>query len=387
MTTAIAKKHLRQVGSVQELLVNDQARSQLEKVAAKHMSPERMMRIVANAIRTTPQLAQSDPMSLLGALMQCAALGLEPNTVLGHAYLIPFKNNKKGITEVQLIVGYKGFIDLARRSGQIDGVHADIVYSDDELWSFEHGSDAHLRHRPGPRKGEKVAAYCHVKLKDGGQAFTVLPWAEIMKTRDNSQGWRTAKRYNREAESPWGKYEDRMAAKTAVRALANHGGLPMSIEFQTAMETDDAPADFAKFAADPDQGVTIDGEVMSDETEEAEDTPAKEAEKIEKEKPKAAEKKAPPKAKPEPTPDPDDHDDGNTGDEQAASEEVVEDEGETGDQNLERHSGTYDMVLNDLNDGAPVEATMDFHADALAAMKDEAPSLYAVLLEDLKGYE
>lgn len=381
MNTAVAKKHLRQVGNVQELLVNDNARDQLQKVAAKHMSPERMMRIVANAIRTTPTLAASDPMSLLGALMQCASLGLEPNTVLGHAYLIPFKNNRKGITEVQLIVGYKGFIDLARRSGQIDGIHADVVYSDDELWTYEHGSNMHLRHKPGPRQGEKVAAYCHVKLKDGGEAFAVLPWAEIMKTRDNSQGWRTAKRYNREAESPWGKYEDRMASKTAVRALANHGGLPMSIEFQAALEADDTPADFAKFAADPTAGLTIDGELVDDDQgEDGDNTPQDEPEpkKVE-EKPKA---KAKPKPKPEPKPEPepaeaDGADDGDTD----------SDDEDDGDQNLEAHQAAFDAVINDLNDGAPVEATLDFHDDALAPMKDEAPKLYAELMEQVKEFE
>jgi phage RecT family recombinase len=112
---------LRQVPSVKQLLINDHARDQLAAVAAKHMNPERMMRVVANAIRVTPKLQDCEPISFLGALMQCAALGLEPNTVLGHAYLIPFENSRKvggewvKVKEVQVIIGYKGLIDLARR--------------------------------------------------------------------------------------------------------------------------------------------------------------------------------------------------------------------------------------------------------------------------------
>jgi len=109
-STAIEKiktKPLTQVTNVKELLWNDAAKTQLQQVAAAHMKPERMMRLMANAIRTTPKLSECDPMSLLGGLMTCAGLGLEPNTIMGHAYLIPFRNNRKNITEVQLVVGYK----------------------------------------------------------------------------------------------------------------------------------------------------------------------------------------------------------------------------------------------------------------------------------------
>ena len=157
-TAMISKKPLRQITEVRELLSNENARGQLAQVAAKHMNPERLRRVVANAIRTTPQLQDAEPLSMLGALMQCASFGLEPNTVLGHAYLIPFKNNRKQITEVQVIIGYKGFADLARRSRQVVSLHADVVYDDDELWSYEYGSNMHLRHKPGPRAGEKLGA-------------------------------------------------------------------------------------------------------------------------------------------------------------------------------------------------------------------------------------
>jgi recombination protein RecT len=286
---------LGQVRHVRELLMNDAARGQLASVAARHMNPERMMRVVANAIRTTPQLSECEPMSMLGALMTCASLGLEPNTPLGHAYLIPFKNNKKGVTEVQLIVGYKGFADLARRSGQIVSLHADVVYSDDEFWSYEYGTDMHLRHKPGPRQGVKTHAYCHVKLKDG-EAFVVLPWQQIIKTRDNSQGWKTAVRFGKTAEAPWTKYEDRMAAKTAVRALANAGELPLSIEFMEAMDVDEAKADFRGVAFDPTAGVTIDGEA-DDITEDGEVIQGGGASRQAKD-----EAKAPSERKPEPGP-------------------------------------------------------------------------------------
>lgn len=288
----VKEKPLRQVKDVRELLANDAAKKQLASIAAKHLSPERMMKVVANALRVTPKLAECEPMSLLGALMTCAWLGLEPNTPLGHAYLIPFANKKKGIVEVQLIIGYKGYIDLARRSGNVSSIHADVVYDDDELWSYEYGTNLHLRHKPGPRKGEKTHAYCHVKLKDG-QAFVVLPWAEYIKTRDNSQGWQSAVRFGKTADSPHTTHEDRMAAKTAVRRMANSGEMPLSLEFMAAIEVDESRADFGAFALSPDEtGPVIDGE--SEEIEE--EKPAEEP----KPDPKPEAKKTDPKPKEEP---------------------------------------------------------------------------------------
>ena len=280
MSAIVSTKPLRQVSQVKELLVNSQARDQLAAVAAKHMNPERMMRVVANAIRTTPKLQQCEPMSFLGALMHCASMGLEPNTPLGHAYLIPFENKRKGVTEVQVVIGYKGFIDLARRSGQLASIHGDIVYDDDELWSHEYGSDQHLRHRPGPRKGRRLGAYCYVKLNLGdgitAEGHRFMTMDEIIAHRDkHSQGWKTAVRFGKTADSPWNEANpafEAMAIKTAVRALANRGELPMTIEFMSAMQTDETTSDYRAFAMDPSSGVTPpEGDYIEAEAEEEAD--------------------------------------------------------------------------------------------------------------------
>lgn len=260
MNVSLLKTPLRQVGNVKDLLMNQQARDQLSMVAAKHMNPERMMRVMANAVRTTPKLGQCEPMSLLGGLMQCAALGLEPNTILGHAYLIPFENNSKKITEVQLVVGYKGLIDLARRSGHITSISANIHYSDDELWEYEEGTEARLRHRPGSQDGEKLHAYAIAAFKDGGHAYVVMPWKQVIKIRDGSQGYKTAVRYGKTASSPWGSHEDAMAKKTAIRALAKY--LPLSVEFSDAVALDESRADYGAFAINPTEGLTIEGDVV-----------------------------------------------------------------------------------------------------------------------------
>lgn len=420
---------LRQVKDVKNLLMNEQARNQLAAVAAKHMNPERMMRVVANAIRTTPQLQECDPMSFLGALMHCAAMGLEPNTPLGHAYLIPFKNNRKGITEVQTIIGYKGFIDLARRSGQLASIHGDVVYSDDEIWSHEYGSNQHLRHRPGPHKGTRIGAYCHIKLNLGdgitAEGHRYMTIEEIVAHRDkHSQGWKTAVRFGKTAESPWNESNpqfEAMAIKTVVRALANRGEMPMSIEFMDAMQLDEAKVDYRAFAMDPtagvqieaqgDSGETIDGEAAEARTEEVETKPKltrAEAQKQFRQEQAAA--KAPPVARREdarpaaaqtgPT------DNVSTESPQAAArgapqgdaagvdgagEEV---EASTAQQAqadaVEEDAGidlmsfpTAKTIIDDAMDlGA--DAAREAHALVLGVLKEQQPEIYAALLDELE---
>ena len=76
-------------------------------------------------------------MSFIAALMNAAQLGLEPNTPLGQAYLIPYKN--KGILECQFQIGYKGMIDLAYRTGQVQMIQAQIVREHD-FFEYQYGS-------------------------------------------------------------------------------------------------------------------------------------------------------------------------------------------------------------------------------------------------------
>lgn len=260
-TSRAALVPLREVQNARQLLVNNQALEQIGAVAARHLDPTRIARSMLASFRSTPKLAECQPMSLLGSMMTAASLGLEPNTPLGHAYILPFDNNKKTpqgwekVTEATLIIGYKGFIDLARRSGQVVSIHADVHYSDDELWEYEYGSEMRLRHKPGDREGEPLHAYCYVRLRDEGEAFVVLPWKHIEKTRDSSQGYKAAvgaaKRYNKPINSPWETNLHEMAAKTAVRYLANRGGFPMSTDFARAWEIDGERRDFAGIALDP----------------------------------------------------------------------------------------------------------------------------------------
>lgn len=235
--------------TVSQLLEDPRVNKAMAEAAPRHLSPERLLRVMAQALRKTPLLAQCNPLSLLGAMITCASLGLEPNTPLGHCYLIPFAKRAKNQQgrwetvgyEINLIIGYQGLIDLSRRTGSLVSIHADVVYEGDDF-SFEYGSNMHLRHVPhGSREGRKpVYGYAHSKLEDG-EAFEVLPYAEVLRIRDNAQAYKEAMRQKAEgdkrwASSPWIAYEHEMVCKTMVRRLAKW--LPKSIEFATAVQMD-----------------------------------------------------------------------------------------------------------------------------------------------------
>lgn len=231
-----------------ELMGDPRVFKAIAESSAKHLSPERMLRVMTQAMRKTPKLAQCNPLSLMGVMISCASLGLEPNTPLGHAYLIPFDKNKKvgskwelDYVDVNLIIGYQGLIDLSRRTGSLVSIHADVVYEGDEF-EFEYGSNMHIFHRPvGDSEGRKpLYAYAHSKLSDG-EAFEVRPYASILRLRDSTQAFKKAmedkaKGYRTWSTTPWVAYEEDMARKTMVRRLAKW--LPKSIEFASAVAMD-----------------------------------------------------------------------------------------------------------------------------------------------------
>ena len=381
-TSIVSKAPLRQVKDVRELLSNENARNQLASVAAKHMNPERMMRVVANAIRTTPKLQEAEPLSMLGALMNCAALGLEPNTQLGHAYLVPFWNGRKKCTEVQVVIGYKGFIDLARRSGALVSIHADVVYDDDTHFSAEYGSNQHLKHIPGPRKGNREGAYCHIKVKNGdmtGEGHVYMTGDEITRIRDASQGYQSAKKFGKTGDSPWVAHADRMWAKTAVRRLANSGEMPMSIEFMQAMEIDEAKVDYAAYAINPDDGVTIDGEATDadEDTGEVVDEDPK-PKQVEKPKPetKIEDREAAEEIEPGY-----DIDARPVEEKKAEAKPKAEDKPAGDGTPAQALVAIAAQITKDVEESGMVDAVTEFHQANLDRLEREAPPLYQSVMD------
>lgn len=201
----------------------EKAKPQIALALPRHLSADRMLRIAMTSIRRTPKLLACNQQSLLGAVMQAAQLGLECDGVLGHAYLVPFKD------EVQLIVGYKGLVDLARRSGQLSTIFARVVYAKDQF-EYAYGLSERLEHIPSgeAEPGEVVAVYAVARLKDGGTQFEVMSRGEVDKIRERSRA---------KDDGPWITDFAEMAKKTVLRRLCKM--LPASVELARAVALDE----------------------------------------------------------------------------------------------------------------------------------------------------
>jgi recombination protein RecT len=232
----------------------NQKKGELAKMLPKTLSIDRLLKVAQIAATTTPALAKCDVPSLVGAIGQCAQMGLEPNTVLGHAYLVPFNTkrkdasgNERWVNSVQVIIGYKGLIDLARRSGQIVSIAAHEVCERDHF-ELVYGLDEKLNHTPAMgERGPVVGFYAVAKLKDGGHSFEFMSVHQVQEIMRATQ--------SKGAYGPWKEHFIEMGRKTVIRRLAKY--LPLSIEFQTAVALDN------QAEAGKDQGLdTIDGDFM-----------------------------------------------------------------------------------------------------------------------------
>ena len=187
----------------------------------KHVNSERFVRIAITTIRQNPKLAKCSQDSLLGALMVSAQLGLEPGT-LGQCYLIPFENKKAGTVECQFQIGYKGLIELLRRSGQLSDIYSYTVYENDEFY-IEYGLSRTLVHKPNfTDRGEIKGFYAVAILKDGAKAFEYMTKDEVVK---HEEKYRKGSYKN----DVWNKNFEEMAQKTVVKKLLKW--LPVSVEF------------------------------------------------------------------------------------------------------------------------------------------------------------
>lgn len=202
---------------------------EIKKALPSVMTPERFTRIAISALNNNPKLQQCTQLSFLGALMTSAQLGLEPNTPLGQAYLIPYKN--KGILECQFQIGYKGLIDLAYRNGQMQTIMAQVVYENDEFM-YEYGLEPKLVHRPAfVDRGEPVYYYGYFRTVNGGYGMSV------MSKPDMEEYARTySKAYDTEY-SPWKTNYDEMAKKTVIKQALKYA--PIKTDFVRALSTDE----------------------------------------------------------------------------------------------------------------------------------------------------
>jgi len=222
MTDAIAvPKPKTTTETLSDLL--SQRKGSIASLVPKHLTPERLMRVAVNCVAKTPALQACTPTSLLQSVLVAAELGLEPGGALGHLYLVPMGN------VCTPIVGYRGLIELARRSGEISSIRAVVVREKDNF-AMREGIDQTIDHEPflDGDAGALRLVYCVIKLKDGGLHVEIMTRAQIDAIRARSRAGNGG---------PWKTDYDEMAKKTVARRALKWQ--PISSErYQRAMETD-----------------------------------------------------------------------------------------------------------------------------------------------------
>lgn len=237
---------------------------QIEAALPSVITTERFTRMALTAVSSNPKLANCTPKSFMGALMNAAQLGLEPNTPLGQAYLIPYKN--KGVDEVQFQIGYKGLVELAHRSGEFKNIEARVVYENDEF-EYEYGLEPKLTHRPAKsNRGKPIYYYAVFTLVNGGFGFEVMSKEDI-DIHKNKYSQAAGSKY-----SPWNTAYDSMAKKTVLKQVLKYA--PIKTEFARKINEDETikseisndmgdimPEETEAYVVDED-GIVLDAEEM-----------------------------------------------------------------------------------------------------------------------------
>jgi recombination protein RecT len=241
--TRALTKRLRDCRTLQEAFATKELVELIEAAKPKFIDAQAMLRTWIQAASRQPLIYQADVRQALGAFQSLAFLGLQPNTHLNLAHVIPFKKYRynpltrkrdQESVELQVIIGYPGLIELAHRSGAVRSVHCDVVHDiDAERFEYEYGTNQHLRHIGKPPgfvpRANPLYAYAWFGLAGGGDQFEVMPWPEVEKIRNRSQSYRTAMTAYDEAvtagkrppltytEAPWVRDAEEMGKKTALR--------------------------------------------------------------------------------------------------------------------------------------------------------------------------
>lgn len=200
-------------------------------------NPMRLIYIARNVLASTPELMQCTPKSFVGAVLDCAQLGLEPISILGQAYFVAYWNSRISQREVQMQIGYKGIMALARRSGEIAVIKGDAVYrGDDFTYQEGSGKDGSFFHHSQDLEGEQadsalIGAWAKAIFTNKIEVFKVTRLQEILKAEKQSQSGRKKK-------GPWQDWRPQMFTKTAIRRL--QPWLPQSTMIAQAIAIDDA---------------------------------------------------------------------------------------------------------------------------------------------------
>jgi recombination protein RecT len=261
--TKAAFRRLAECKTLQEAFETRELRDRIAGAIPKHMDPDTLLRAFINASNNTPLIYKCRLRQSIGAFMTLSYLGLEPGTIMQHAHLIPFERTKwnkelkkresQGY-DLQVFIGYRGYVELAFRSGFVKDINAQLVYPG-EAFDHEYGTTNFLKHSRSididtanatPRGGYGIVSYIN-----NGTVFEVMPYQEILRIRNMSQSYQTAiaardhamaQNWSRMPEAytkaPWVAHEHEMARKTLVIRVCKL--VPKSPELRAGLGLEEA---------------------------------------------------------------------------------------------------------------------------------------------------
>lgn len=209
------------------MLNSDTMQKQFAAALPTHLSPERYCRIATTALRKNPALQKCSQESVFKCLLDLSSVGLEPDG--RNAHLIPFKN------ECTLIIDYKGLVQLVKKSGEVNKIHADVVCEEDHF-IFNKGEVTTHQVDYKKERGEAYAAYAEVTYKDGSTQAVVMSKKDI-------EGIRARSKAGKSPSSPWATDWDEMAKKTVFKRLCKW--LNLSPEAQNVLEVSNEEFDMS----------------------------------------------------------------------------------------------------------------------------------------------
>jgi recombination protein RecT len=199
----------------------------LQDVCTAILKPEQVAKHLFLAASRQPKLLECTLLSLCKSIATAAQLGLDCSGTLGSGYLVPYWNNKINCNEAQFIPGFRGLVDLARRSGSILDIQAHVVYGCDE-WEYRLGTDPALVHRPnfnGDRgEGQIIGAYAVAWLRDARPHPEFMSRGELDAIKSASK----SRDHQGNIVGPWRDHFAEMCKKTVVRRIVKL--LPLSVE-------------------------------------------------------------------------------------------------------------------------------------------------------------
>ena len=211
-------------------------RAEIAKALPRMIEPDQFIRIALTTVKQDEYLMEADPLSFITAVFEAAQAGLIIDGTLGHAYLVSFWSNKRNCRLVQLIPGYKGLMELARRSGEIAKIEARVVRAGDSF-RYSYGIHQKLEHTPSDDE-DRLERWTHVYAIAWFKDSAIPPQFEVMTHKAVMAIKKRSASVAKGRSSPWDTDEIPMAQKTVIRRLMRL--LPLSVMDQRIVEKDEA---------------------------------------------------------------------------------------------------------------------------------------------------